>query len=443
MHSNNCKFYYNIVKKLAKNIFSCFILENISIKKRVIMKVQNIRRINNNKMSFRGVFANKIRETLSGIDKKHSEVRTTDYLDDFHKNIDAIDKWYDTESQKAREAWFFRKSKLKRIDEQYKAKNEVWKQDTEIFIQAKEAHLQDIEQLLENAKKYNTALEEINRLKEEARVTASTIQLVKQQQAANKNSGFNRLAGYESEKTTLQRYLINPIFEEQSGKPIKLPNAILFFGPTGVGKTTFAIALAQEIKEGKEPVKIDMTNDPDEIMEEIEVMSRRARKHYKETGERTLILLDEVETIANDDSEVLDELKAKLTKAFKEDKCIYIMTSNNPTLISKDILTPDRTGLIVSVDPPDYDNAQAVTEFYFKNLKNANIDYSRLARVLTQQKNGAYSNSGIEEIYKSCCTMKISSTDDIINAINSTQPNITRSELASYENDKNRFLGNA
>ena len=308
MHSNNCKFYYNIVKKLAKNIFSCFILENISIKKRVIMKVQNIQRINNNKMSFRGVFANKIRETLSGIDKRHSEVRTTDYLDDFHKNIDAIDKWYDTESQKAREAWFFRKSKLKRIDEQYKAKNEVWKQDTEIFVQAKEAHLQDIEQLLENAKKYNTALEEINRLKEEARVTASTIQLVKQQQAANKNSGFNRLAGYESEKTTLQRYLINPIFEEQSGKPIKLPNAILFFGPTGVGKTTFAIALAQEIKEGKEPVKIDMTNDPDEIMEEIEVMSRRARKHYKETGERTLILLDEVETIANDDSEVLDEL---------------------------------------------------------------------------------------------------------------------------------------
>ena len=92
---------------------------------------------------------------------------------------------------------------------------------------------------------------------------------------------------------------------------------------------------------------------------------------------------------------------------------------------------------------PDYDNAQAVTEFYFKNLKNANIDYGRLARVLTQQKNGAYSNSGIEEIYKSCCTMKISSTDDIINAINSTQPNITRSELASYENDKNRFLGNA
>ena len=118
------------------------------------------------------------------------------------------------------------------------------------------------------------------------------------------------------------------------------------------------------------------------------------------------------------------------------------MTSNNPTLISKDILTPDRTGLIVSVDPPDYDNAQAVAEFYFKNLENSNINYSRLASILSQQNNGAYSNSGIEEIYKSCCAMKISSTDGIINIINSTQPNITKEELISYENDKNRFLGN-
>ena len=113
------------------------------------MKVQNIQRVNNTKMSYRGVYTNKIKEALSGIDKKHSKVKTTDYLDDFHKNIDAIDAWYDTESQKARNAWFFSKSKLKRVDERYRDKKEVWKQDTDIFIQAKEAHLKKLEPLKE------------------------------------------------------------------------------------------------------------------------------------------------------------------------------------------------------------------------------------------------------------------------------------------------------
>lgn len=407
------------------------------------MRLQAIQKTNFQKIRFKGVFANKIQESLNSIDKRHEKVAPPDYVDDFYKNIDAIDEEYDAKRQEISNRWwpFGKKANLRRLDQEYLAKKETWKQDVEIFVRAKEAHLRDLEQLLENAKKYNAALDEINRLKEEVRITASTIKLVKQQQVANENSGFSRLAGYEPEKTTLQKYLITPIFEEQSGKPIQLPNAILFFGPTGVGKTTFAKALAQEIKEGQQPVEIDMTNDLDEVMEEIEVETRRSRKRYKHTGERTLILLDEVEAIAHDGSEVLDELKAKLTRAFKEDKCMYIMTSNNPNLISRDILTPDRTGLIVSIDPPDYENAKAVSEFYFKNLNILNLDYDKIARELIGRIDGAYSNSGIEEIYKNCCKKKIFSTSDIIREIRSTNLNITKDELTSYENNKNKFLG--
>ena len=72
-------------------------------------------------------------------------------------------------------------------------------------------------------------------------------------------------------------------------------------------------------------------------MDEIEVETRRARKKYKQTGERAIILLNEVEAIAGRDSEVLEELKAKLSKAFDNDKCIYIKTSNNPAEISPDL----------------------------------------------------------------------------------------------------------
>ena len=318
---------------------------------------------------------------------------------------------------------------------------EAWRQDQAIFQKAKEAHLKDIEQLLETAKRHNATLDELIKLKSDFEATQKTIDLAKKQQAANKNSGFSRLAGYEPEKATLQNILINKIFEEQSGVPTKLPNAILFFGPTGTGKTTFAIALAQEIKEGAKPVTIDTSEEPDDVMDEIEVETRRARKKYKQTGERTIILLDEVEAIAGRDSEVLEELKAKLTKAFDDDKCIYIMTSNNPTEISPDILTPDRTKYIVSVDPPDFENALAVVKFYFSGLKQQGLDYNRIARAITNRSNGKFSNSGIEELYKQCCTSKICTTDGIINLINKTSPNITQSELYSYENDKKVFLG--
>lgn len=402
------------------------------------MRINNSYNTRNiNQTFFRGVFTTNIKD----IDRKYSSVHITDYVDSFQKSVDDITDTYEKERKKAENKFFGKKRALRKLDDEYRGRMDAWRQDQAIFQKAKEAHLKDIEQLLETAKRHNATLDELIKLKSDFEATQKTIDLAKKQQAANKNSGFSRLAGYEPEKATLQNILINKIFEEQSGVPTKLPNAILFFGPTGTGKTTFAIALAQEIKEGAKPVTIDTSEEPDDVMDEIEVETRRARKKYKQTGERTIILLDEVEAIAGRDSEVLEELKAKLTKAFDDDKCIYIMTSNNPTEISPDILTPDRTKYIVSVDPPDFENALAVVKFYFSGLKQQGLDYNRIARAITNRSNGKFSNSGIEELYKQCCTSKICTTDGIINLINKTSPNITQSELYSYENDKKVFLG--
>ncbi len=46
---------------------------------------------------------------------------------------------------------------------------------------------------------------------------------------------------------------------------------------------------------------IDMSEGPDDIMDEIEAETRRSRKKYKQIGERAIILLNEVEANTHQD----------------------------------------------------------------------------------------------------------------------------------------------
>lgn len=60
--------------------------------------------------------------------------------------------------------------------------------------------------------------------------------------------GFSQIGGYNDIKNKLQILFIDKLDDEKAGKYLvePIPNAIMFFGPTGCGKTTFANALAQE-----------------------------------------------------------------------------------------------------------------------------------------------------------------------------------------------------
>ena len=172
------------------------------------MRINNIYNTKNiNSISFNGVFTTNIKD----IDKKHAPVVTTDYVDSFQKNADNITSAYEREREKAENKWFGRKRALRKLDDEYRGRMNAWREDQIIIQKAKEAHLKDIEQLLEAAKKRNATLDELTKLKSDFEATQKTINLAKKQQAANKNCGFSRLAGYEPEKAALQNVLINMV----------------------------------------------------------------------------------------------------------------------------------------------------------------------------------------------------------------------------------------
>ena len=66
-------------------------------------------------------------------------------------------------------------------------------------------------------------------------------------QNIGKNKGFNRIVGYDSVKDELtSEFIIKTMAKARTSQKTDVPNAFLFFGPTGCGKTTFANALAEQ-----------------------------------------------------------------------------------------------------------------------------------------------------------------------------------------------------
>lgn len=61
-----------------------------------------------------------------------------------------------------------------------------------------------------------------------------------------KGFGMSKIAGYEETKKTLNEYFISKIKLEKEGKDVDIPSAFFFFGPKGNGKTTSAMAIAEE-----------------------------------------------------------------------------------------------------------------------------------------------------------------------------------------------------
>ena len=86
------------------------------------------------------------------------------------------------------------------------------------------------------------------------------------------NYGFERIYGYEKEKEYLRREFgikKMALAKTSIGEKVDVPNAILFYGVTGTGKSTFALALAEQM--GANIIKIGpgSFDDKNEAMAKI------------------------------------------------------------------------------------------------------------------------------------------------------------------------------
>lgn len=213
--------------------------------------------------------------------------------------------------------------------------------------------------------------------------------------------GFERIYGYEKEKEYLRREFgikKMALAKTSIGEKVDVPNAILFYGVTGTGKSTFALALAEQM--GANIIKIGpgSFDDKNEAMTKILKAAKKSKEIYDKSGaekQRSFIIIDEVNGLN------LNEKFAEFLKDCSEKyKCTVFMTTNHPFNIPSNVL--DAIPLTVGLELPDEENIRSFVKIFLERAK-VEGDVNEITNTfLSLQKENfiRFANTHLEEILK-------------------------------------------
>lgn len=385
-----------------------------------------------------------------GLGKKKAYNKTVDQLTGF--NIDR-----NSREQMKDETIAAQKREVAAKDEVLKVEREKQELLKQQLAEAK-ANGANAQKIVELETKLNAAYDVINSKDFERNVAAQKLKKMEDAQEVlvkrQEGKGWERIAGHEAVKTELEEWFINKLAVEKGGNKVTFPNGILFYGPQSTGKTVFAKAFAEQSK--CKYIEIDMGQfDDEDILSEINIAKEQAKKHYKKTGERTILLLDEFDSIAQLDDEtreaiaqggkkVYDEstvgkIEKFLSNCSEEYKCTAFMTTNHPLDIEADIFKNKKCiPYHVYLGAPNADDVEDIFKYYLKGFTKESIDYDNvigeMVSVIETQKSGyAFSAGQIKEIVTSCRADAHNITEnDLISTIRRLGPDITPEMLKRF-----------
>lgn len=270
-----------------------------------------------------------------------------------------------------------------------------------------------------------------------------------------KKQGFLQIAGYKTEKDILYKYFISEIAKAKKGEKANIPNSILFFGPQGNGKTTFATAFAQEIGCEK-PIKINAYGNNkkaacNKFYKNLIKGAEKSEENYKKTGEISVLFIDEIDSFTDKDSTILPELKEFLNSCYEKYHCVVFAATNYPLRIAlpldeeKDIFP-----YIASVDPPSKENKIEILKFYLEETldkKPTDEQYEKLADIMEKQEFDTFCTYSIANIRNNVCkynTNKKLTFEQILGNLlnNKTKPNIPDDDLNEYYDAMDKLMKN-
>lgn len=211
--------------------------------------------------------------------------------------------------------------------------------------------------------------------------------------------GFGKIAGYELEKNILVNQVGNTIVLEKEGKVSIVPNGILFHGPKGNGKSTFANAFAHQLE--CRCVKIEDLINNEKNMDNLRKEAEKAKEHFEKTGIRTILQIDEFEDFAPEGSKMTNSMKIFMDNVSKDYHCTVFATTNHPDKISDIVLRPGRFDVMVGLPPANKEDTAAILKHYVDDLADKDVNYKEIAEhIVSVQPEEAFSNAKIEAMIK-------------------------------------------
>lgn len=271
--------------------------------------------------------------------------------------------------------------------------------------------------------------------------------------AKKKGGGFADVAGMDELKRMVTDGFINVLNHKECAEAYGIrPPSLLFYGPTGCGKTFFAEKMAEEV--GINFMKVL----PDDIASTlVHGTQEKVGELFRKAEEKapTLMFFDEFDAMvpqrSNDDRNYqngeVNEFLCMLNNA--ADRGVYVLAAtNHPERIDKAVLRTGRIDEIIYVDMPDVTARESLFRLALSKLPaDEDIDCGQLA-LLT----GGYNCSDIDYIVKTASRKMFNETirekdlpykkitqQLLENMISSCRPSVSSRDLREYERIRSEF----
>lgn len=262
---------------------------------------------------------------------------------------------------------------------------------------------------------------------------------------------WDRLKGMDEPKGIIERRVILPLSEPELAERhgVERPKAIVLFGPSGTGKTTFAKGIASRL--GWPFVEIE----PSELVEQgIEHEGRLLARAFERLLElpSAVVFVDEVEDIASirhDERGVSPSVTNEFLKQIPRFRAVphhlLVCATNWVGTLDPAFLRPGRFDYVLPVGPPDAEAREAIWRRYVAEISDQDIDVGVLVEA-TSYFTPADIEFAARKAAQSAFEREVfggsgakAATDDFLDAIRQTRPTLSREMIEVFEGDVERF----